>query len=110
MSRARIKKELTERYHAPAAAGYDVNIGFSVGEMDALVCWMSGDGITFDDSLVPDVTFFFDSAGTALSLLGGSGDFVRAFMDGKFRADGYLTLAFLLFAVFKGDAPPSVPT
>ena len=106
--RARLREALAARARA-GVAECDVRVGLAVGALPPLVCAISDAGVRFDDSLQPEAMFRFDSAETALALLGGGGDFVAAFMAGKFRADGHLTLTFTLLAAFGGPAAAVPP-
>ncbi len=58
----------------------------------------------------PDATFLFDSETAALGVLGGEADPIEMFMQGRFRADGNLPLAFVLLGLFRpeyrGGPPP----
>ena len=65
--------------------------------------------VRFDLALQPDVTFFFDTADTALAVLTGADDPVAAFMDGRFRSDGHLLLAFVLLGLFTPGAGMTPP-
>lgn len=69
---------------------------------------VTDDGVTFDSTLRVDVTFFFDSAETALAVLSGREDPIGAFLEGRFRSDGHLPLAFVLLGLFRpsADTPP----
>jgi len=107
-ARARLRETLAARGRA-GVAGCDVRVGLAIGALPPLVCAISDVGVRFDDSLQPEAMFRFDSAETALALLGGGGDFVAAFMAGKFRADGHLTLTFALMAAFGGPATAVPP-
>ena len=66
-------------------------------------------GVTFDSTLQADVTFVFDSAETALAVLTGREDPMTAFLDGRFRSDGHLPLAFVLLGLFRPDADLTPP-
>ncbi len=66
-------------------------------------------GVTFDPALEADVTFVFDSAETALAVLTGKEDPTAAFLDGRFRSDGHLPLAFVLLGLFHPDTDPAPP-
>ena len=104
MDRNRIAQKLEARYRSAAAAGYDIHVAFAVGDDPPLVCRMTRQGIEFDAALTPEVTFYFDSQDTLLSLLGEGGDFISAFMRGAFRSDGHITLIFMLLMVFQDTA------
>jgi putative sterol carrier protein len=58
----------------------------------------------------PDATFMFRDEQTAWALLTGQGDAFEAFMDGRFRSDGYLMWAFALMAMFRSASLPATPT
>lgn len=98
----RLAQELEARYQSAAAAGYDIHVAFAVEDRNPLVCRMTAKGIVFDSALTPEATFYFDSEDTLLSLLGGGGDYISAFMRGAFRSDGHITLVFLLLMAFQG--------
>ncbi len=104
MDQNRLAQELEARYHSAAAAGYDILVGFAIADRQPLACHMTEAGIVFDAGLAPEATFYFDSEETLLSLLGGGGDFIAAFMRGAFRSDGHITLLFMLLMVFQGGS------
>ena len=104
-----LRDTLAERFDGAALDGHDVRIALAVAGWQPLVCSISPAGVAFDDTLVPEATFFFDSAQTARSLLCGDGDVMDAFLEERFRSDGSLTLVFMLLSVFRGirlDVPP----
>lgn len=100
MDQEQLARELEARYQRAAAAGHDIQVAFAIADRQPLVCRMTAAGIVFDESLLPEATFYFDCEETLLSLLGGGGDFVSAFMRGAFRSDGHITLIFLLVMAF----------
>ena len=109
--RKRLRDTLAASYDSAPAAGHDVKLGLVVGDARPLVYWIGRGELVFDDALTPEATFFFDTVETALALLcgDGDGDFMDAFMQGRFRSDGSLTLVFLLLSVFRGvrlEVPP----
>ncbi len=53
----------------------------------------------------PTITLFFKNHSTCWSLLDGSMDGMRAFMDGSYRADGNIVLSQLILYLFKSDDP-----
>jgi len=54
------------------------------------------------DAPVPaDITLYFHTAAEALGLLRGTANPVTAFMDGRFRSDGYLIWVFTVLAMFR---------
>ncbi|MDE0226602.1 MAG: hypothetical protein OXP28_15940 [Gammaproteobacteria bacterium] len=100
MDQDTLAQELAARYQRAAVAGHDIHVAFAIASRRPLVCRMTPAGIIFDESLSPEATFYFDCEETLLSLLGGGGDFVSAFMRGAFRSDGHITLIFLLLMAF----------
>lgn len=107
--RDELRDTLAQRFDGAALAGQDVRIALAVAGWLPLVCSISEAGLVFDDTVVPEATFYFDSAQTALALLCGDGDVMEAFMEERFRSDGSLTLVFMLLSVFRGiplDVPP----
>ena len=102
MDQNQLAQELDARYHNAAATGYDIHVAFAIADRQPLVCHMTAAGIVFDAGLAPEATFYFDSQDTLLSLLGGGGDFISAFMRGTFRSDGHITLVFMLLMAFQG--------
>lgn len=107
--RDQLRDALAERFDGSGLAGHDVRVALAVAGWRPLVCSISDAGLAFDDTVVPEATFYFDSAQTALALLCGDGDVMEAFMEERFRSDGSLTLVFLLLSVFRGvplDVPP----
>jgi len=53
----------------------------------------------------PTITLFLKNHSTCWSLLDGSMDGMRAFMDGSYRADGNIVLSQLILYLFKSDDP-----
>lgn len=49
-----------------------------------------------------DITLYFHSADEARALLCGSANPVAAFMEGRFRSDGYLLWVFAVLSMFRG--------
>lgn len=101
MDQKLVQQELEARYQG-AAVGHDIHVAFAVSDRERLVCRMTATGIVFDSELTPEATFYFDSEDSLLSLLGGGGDFISAFMRGAFRSDGHITLVFPLLMAFQG--------
>lgn len=79
---------------------------------DALVFRVSHGSLDFDvpEGARPDVTFMFEDADTAWALLSGRDDAFEAFMEGRFKSDGYLMWAFALMAMFQSPSLPVTPT
>lgn len=110
--RNRVRDALAERSArraTPLPGSPDVYVALHLGDARPLVCHVTSQGACFDDAFAAEAHFRFDAPATALALLGGGGDFFDAFMAGRVRADGHITLAFLLQAAFSdgpGEAPP----
>ena len=56
----------------------------------------------------PTMTLFVDNHDTAFQLLKGTMDVMRAFVEGKYRADGNIVLSQLLLYLFKPDDPTDI--
>lgn len=106
-----IEVELAKRFSCAAAVDAVFALAVDGDPPAKLTTFSVGRGeLRFDAAQRPDVTFFFDSADTARALLTGEGDAIAAFMQGRFRADGNLPLAFVLLGLFRDDyaaEPPS---
>ncbi len=107
-AREEFRNTLATRFDGAAIADQDLRIALTVGDWPPLKCSVSGARLDFDDALVPEATFFFDSPATALDLLCGDGDVMDAFMEERFRSDGGLTWVFVLLSAFRG-VPLEVP-
>ena len=101
VNRADMEKELQDRFRVGAADGHDVVMAIAARDRAPLTFAVSNNGIVFDDALTADVTFTFDSADTAMGIIRGTIDPIGAFMEGRFRSDGHLILAFVMMAVFR---------
>lgn len=55
------------------------------------------------DAQAPTLTLLLDSHKTCFALLTGREDGMRAFMEGRYRADGHIVLSQLLLYLFKPD-------
>lgn len=53
------------------------------------------------DQISADITLYFHSAAEAAALLQGSANPVAAFMEGRFRSDGYLIWVFSVLSMFR---------
>jgi putative sterol carrier protein len=106
-----LQAHLQETFHPAAAAGLDAVFRLCIGE-EALTFAVHQDGLRFDEdsSLEPDATFYFEDVDTAWALLSGKADAFSEFMEGRFRADGYLMWAFTLMAMFQSRSLPETPT
>lgn len=111
MSLRALEKHLERSFRPAAASRIDAVFRVTV----------NGDSLTFrvDHGTLdfrlppgtrPDATFMFEDVDTAWSLLSGTDDAFEAFMEGRFRSDGYLMWAFALMAMFQSSSLPERPT
>ncbi|MCH2337954.1 MAG: hypothetical protein MK316_11900 [Pseudomonadales bacterium] len=107
MTKEECRDELRKNFFPTAAKEYDVIIGLTVQD-EQLRCHVSGEGITFVKADA-DVNFTFESWNSVSGLLLGDTDPTAAFMAGQFRSDGYLTLLFLILAIFRSPNRPQIP-
>lgn len=56
----------------------------------------------------PTLTLYLDNHETCWGLISGSYDGMRAFMEGKYRADGNIVLSQLLLYLFKSNDPTNI--
>ena len=105
-----LQSHLEKTFHPPASTGMDAIIRLAIA--DELLQFQVADGrISFHeaDTRKPDATFFFEDVDIAWALLSGQADAFTAFMEGRFRADGYLMWAFTLMAMFQSESLPETP-
>lgn len=97
-----IEGALARRFRAAAAAaaGADAVVALATPAGQLATLAIERGTLRFDRSLAPDATLFFDSAETALALLGGGASPMEAFLAGRFRSDGHLPLVFALLGLF----------
>lgn len=103
-------RALTARFRPEQAHGVDMHLKLDVG-LDALYlsireCRVE---IEADSNAPPDVTFLFDDLEIAWRILLGEANAIEAFMHGRFRADGYLMMAFRLMEMFGSASLPPTP-
>src|SRR5262245_16904738 len=105
-----LEAELYRRFRPEAAAGVDMLVGLSVSERVDLLLSVRDCALTITrDAKAPDVTFLFEDLPTAIAIFRGEIDAIGAFMNGKFRADGYLMMAFRLMEIFGSRSLPPTP-
>lgn len=105
-----LQSHLEKTFFPPASAGMDAVIRLAIAE-EELQFQVSERQIAFHEpgSVKPDATFFFEDVDTAWALLSGQADAFSAFMEGRFRADGYLMWAFTLMSMFQSESLPDTP-
>ena len=110
MSIEDLEAELYRRFRPDAAAGVDMLVRLSISERAHLLLNLRDCALTITrDSRAPDVTFLFNDLATATAIIRGETDAIGAFMNGKFRADGYLMMAFKLMEIFDSRSLPPTP-
>ena len=108
MSLAELENFLIARFDAQMAAGFDGVIRLSV-DAQSLTCTIRDGQLTCNTEAAPDVTFMFSDFDTAMAILSGQTDPIDAFMQGRFKADGYLMWAFAMMAFFRSESLPVHP-
>ena len=105
-----LQSHLESTFHAPASAGMDAIIRLAIAD-EVLQFEVAEGRIGFHEpeSRRPDATFIFEDVDIAWALLSGQADAFQAFMEGRFRADGYLMWAFTLMAMFQSESLPETP-
>lgn len=105
-----LQSHLEKTFFPPASAGMDAVIRLSIAN-EHLQFEISDGTLRFHDadSRAADATFFFEDVDTAWALLSGQASAFDAFMEGRFRADGYLMWAFTLMAMFRSESLPETP-
>lgn len=105
-----LESELARRVPTTIHVGVHATMAVAAGNTRLTALALTDQGVTFDSSLKADVTFVFDSAETALAVLTGNEDPIAAFLDGRFRSDGHLPLAFVLLGLFRPGADTEPPS
>ena len=102
--------ELYRRFRPDASAGIDMLVRLDVADRSHLLLNVRDGELTITNELLsPDVTFAFDTLATAMAIIRGESDAIEAFMSGRFRADGYLMMAFKLMELFGSSSLPPTP-
>lgn len=97
--------ELTRRFQrgrVPSEVG-EIVMTLLPGAGEPLVFMVSESAFELHDDADPnaaDVTFIFDAPATAAAVIYGQQDPIEAFMEGRFRSNGYLMLTFILLGAF----------
>lgn len=109
MDSTNFEADLKLRIRKTTNLGVYSRIALAVGDTRLTAFALADGSVHFDATLEADVTFFFDNAETALGIVTGLEDPINAFMDGRFRADGHLPLAFVLLGLFRPGAATTPP-
>lgn len=106
-----LKDHLQATFHPAAAGHFDAVFRLQVDD-ESLLFQVCNGAIDFDlpAATAPDATFIFEDEDTAWALLSGRADAFDAFMQGRFKSDGYLMWAFALMAMFQSTSLPASPT
>lgn len=104
-----LQAHLEKNFHPAAAATLDATFRLDIEDQSITFAVRHG-VLEFIDSDSCDATFYFADVDTAWALLSGQADAFEAFMQGRFRADGYLMWAFALMAMFHSSSLPENPT
>ncbi|MCX7064553.1 MAG: SCP2 sterol-binding domain-containing protein [Proteobacteria bacterium] len=110
MTTHELANELRERFRPEAAVGVDMLIRLEVSDREHLLLQIADCTLTVTHGAqTPDVSFRFADLATAVSIIRGQSDAIDAFMNGRFRADGYLMMAFKLMELFGSRSLPPTP-
>ncbi len=104
-----LQAHLQKNFRPSAAAAIDATFRLAI-DNETLTFEVRHGVLDFVDCAQCDATFFFEDMDTAWGLLSGQADAFEAFMQGRFRADGYLMWAFALMAMFHNTSLPASPT
>lgn len=106
-----LRDHLQQSFQPAVGARMDAVLRIEVGG-EALAFRVEHGRLDFDvpPGTPADATFMFADDDTAWALLSGGADAFDAFMEGRFRSDGYLMWAFALMAMFKSTSLPAHPT
>lgn len=105
-----LEAELYQRFRPEAASGIDMLVRLDVADRTHLLLTVRDGALTISsDVRAPDVTFSFEDLATAMAIIRGESDAIEAFMNGRFRADGYLMMAFKLMELFGSRSLPPTP-
>jgi putative sterol carrier protein len=83
---------------------------FSFKDQEPFYLTVESDNFSFEPGIhdTPTMTLFIENHETAFQLLRGTIDGMRAFIEGKYRADGNIVLSQLLLYLFKPDDPTDI--
>ncbi|MCH8140829.1 MAG: hypothetical protein IH908_04460 [Proteobacteria bacterium] len=97
-----LQARLQENFVPSASEGLDATFCLAIAT-ERLTFRIRAQSLEFINlkSSVCDATFYFENVPAADDLLCGRHDVLTSFMEGKFRADGYLMWAFRLMAMFR---------
>ncbi|MDP6826122.1 MAG: hypothetical protein QF515_03245 [Pseudomonadales bacterium] len=96
-----MRKALSESFNAIAAEHFDGAFRIDAGDTKLAFNVRDGHLTALADTDEVDLILYFENASEALDILTGSADVIDAFMQGRFRSDGYLIWVFTLLAMFR---------
>jgi putative sterol carrier protein len=106
-----LERHLRNSFYPPAAGNIDAVLRLRVGDGELAFRVRHGElDFTVPTGARADATFIFADLETARALLSGEANAFEAFMEGRFRSDGYLMWAFALMAMFRSASLPVTPT
>ncbi len=103
MASRSLQRHLQENFQPAAAGAIDATFRLAMAGQK-LTFHIAHGTLEFVEQEHSDATFYFDDEDSALALLSGQSDPFDAFMNGQFRADGYLVWAFVLLGMFRGGS------
>ena len=101
MDAKQLSSTLSERFNAAQATQFDGAFRIDCGSSQIAFSVRHGELAPIAADAEVDLTLLFHSEEEALQLLTGGGDVIQAFMEGRFRSDGYLIWVFTLLAMFR---------
>ncbi|TDJ25985.1 MAG: hypothetical protein E2O54_08850 [Gammaproteobacteria bacterium] len=106
-----LAEELAKRFRPQAAQGLRMDIRLAIGGSDDVFLALDDGHLDVGLATIsePDVSFLFSDMDTAWRILSGRENAIDAFMQGRFRADGYLMMAFKLMEIFGSLSLPPTP-
>ena len=99
-----LESALRDSFKSAVAAEFDAAIRIICADQPTI--WMRIDHGHIvveqsDGSRAADLTLYFDNEASAVDLLTGKADPIRAFMAHEFRSDGYLVWVFTVLSMFR---------
>ena len=106
----RLIHELPKHFRPTAAHGLELRLRLATPD-EYLDLTIEDSSLTVPSSgkQDPDVTFIFEDSKTARNIMLGQENAIEAFMHGRFKADGYLMLAFRMMEIFESASLPPTP-
>ncbi len=111
ISSEQLAAELDARFRPQAATGLKMQVRLDItGSEEVSIALTDGRAqVSVGPGPTPDVSFIFSDMDTAWRIFTGRENAIEAFMQGRFRADGYLMMAFRLMEMFGSLSLPPTP-